>query len=210
MNQVVDIAASVESFALRRHVTTHAGLAMLKMPEDLDRYRTIIGMTLPDIVVEIGTYAGGSARWFADLGLDVITIDIAPRNVAELDVQGVAFWTADSRDPGVADELAEVLDGRRVMVVLDGDHSANTVRQEIGLYGPLVSPGCYLVVEDGILSHASRAQLTAQSMSDLDGGPVAAVRDLLYGAPGWIRDVHVEGMHPVTHHPEGWWRRDAG
>ncbi len=34
------------------------------------------------------------------------------------------------------------------MVVLDSDHSQAHVEAELDAYAPLVSPGCYLIVED--------------------------------------------------------------
>jgi cephalosporin hydroxylase len=38
----------------------------------------------------------------------------------------------------------------RVCVFLDSDHSAQHVAAELRNYGPLVSPGCYLIVADSI------------------------------------------------------------
>jgi cephalosporin hydroxylase len=37
------------------------------------------------------------------------------------------------------------------MLLADGNHAAEHVFQELLLYGPMVAPGCYFVVEDGIV-----------------------------------------------------------
>jgi len=36
----------------------------------------------------------------------------------------------------------------RVMVFLDSDHRTEHVAKELKAYGPLVTPGCYMVVDD--------------------------------------------------------------
>ena len=83
------------------------------------------------------------------------------------------------------------------MVVLDSDHSPEHVEREIDLYGPLVSSGCYLVVEDDI----------QQWMTNFNGqGPLDAIEFRLMDRPEWERDLLVESMYAITMHPAGWWR----
>jgi cephalosporin hydroxylase len=184
--------------ALRRQ---NAGGAV-KTAEDLARYAAVIAQSGPAVVVECGTYEGGSARWFADRGLDVITIDIRPPGfVPEPGVTGIF---GDSIDPDIVAKAAELTDGRRTMVVLDSDHHVNHVAAEIELYGPLVSPGCYLVVEDGIVDFIP--------VGGIDGyapyaGPMTAVRELLVDNPNWEWAEDIEAMSPVSMSPMGWWRR---
>ena len=38
-------------------------------------------------------------------------------------------------------------------------------------------------------------------------GPLEAIEELLIDDGSWVRDLEIEGMHPVTMHPAGWWRR---
>ena len=38
------------------------------------------------------------------------------------------------------------------MVILDSDHSADHVFEELEAWAPLVTPGCYLVAEDGFVT----------------------------------------------------------
>lgn len=39
------------------------------------------------------------------------------------------------------------------MVILDSDQSTDHVRSELRAYAPLVSPECYLIVEDTIIGN---------------------------------------------------------
>lgn len=199
-----------------------AGQSCWKHPDDLERYGQIIETTRPDVIIETGTNTGDSARWFAqfDCVQLVITIDIDGRRWTgpPTTVQGkIQRFIADSVSGvgWVEKELTrhkwfERGDQPRVMASLDSDHSAAHVRREIELYGPLVSPGCHLVVEDGILAWLPWTTLEAHGCT-YEGNPLDALEthaDALSMA-GWTRDAEIENLTGVTMHPAGWWRRGA-
>jgi len=177
----------------------------VKITEDLDRYAAVIARSGPEAVIECGTWRGGSALWFARQGLAVVTIDTDPRRAcaeARAD-ERIMFLAGDSADPAVIAAAAAAVKGRRVMVVLDSDHSPGHVRREIEAYGPLVTAGCYLVVEDGLI------RWIPSPFPARLAGPLDAVELLLAGDPRWRRDRETEEMHPVTMSPMGWWQRVA-
>jgi cephalosporin hydroxylase len=97
----------------------------------------------------------------------------------------------------------------RVMVVLDSDHSAAHVRKEIELYGPLVTPGCHLVVEDTIFGYGTSGLRDQHFPGGLDGSPLDAVAELLAGNDEWSRDIAIERANPVSSNPAGWWIRNG-
>ena len=171
----------------------------VKLEEDLARYEVVIGKTEPEVIVETGTYTGKSAVWFTNLGPEVITIDIDHSHIRGL-VPGVRYFYGSSTDLKIVSIALELTHDRRTMVVLDSDHAAMHVSREIELYGPLVTPGCYMVVEDGIAPWATPCAG--------DPGPMAAVTALLSDNPGWSMDYEVQDMSPITMHPLGWWRKN--
>jgi cephalosporin hydroxylase len=187
----LDVVASV------RACSRQNAEGAVKIWEDLDRYRAVIKASSPQVVVECGTWRGGSAAWFAHQGLQVVTIDTIPYD-GWRDPR-VTYLTGQTQDPVIAALAAGFAAGNRAMAVLDSDHSQAQVAAEISLYGPLVHPGCYLVVEDGICRWLPEF--------DQCGSPLDAIEDLLAGSPEWVRDTGTEGMYPVTMHPAGWWRR---
>ena len=173
----------------------------VKVAEDLDRYRAVIAATKPEIVVECGTFDGGSAKWFEAQGLEVVTIDISSAAAVTLSASKQITWiVGDSVSDGAVALAEQLTRGRRTMVVLDSSHHADHVRQEILSYGWMVTPGCYLVVEDGIVRWMPEADA-------LGGGPLVAIEKLLVGNPHWELDEATEAMSPVTMYPMGWWRR---
>jgi cephalosporin hydroxylase len=89
----------------------------------------------------------------------------------------------------------------RVMVVLDADHSANFVRQELAVFAPLVSPGCYLIVED--------TNIGGNPVPSADPGPMAAVERFLASNSDFEADRDRERFL-MTLNPKGYLRRRDG
>ena len=201
----VDIEASLASLARDEHVQPDG---MLKLREDLHRYDEIIEATRPEIIVETGTRSGASARWFKQMApwARVITVDIDHGELRRDGRTPVMYLLGDSADRKIADRVQEVVGGRSCMVVLDSDHSTLHVTREIQLYGPLVTPGCYLVVEDGIFGYASPGQ-HEYHLGACIGSPLEAIAAELADNPGWVRDTAIEELHPASHHPAGFWRK---
>lgn len=205
----IDIRKSIGSFGTKRGYTQHhCTVPMWKSAQDLIRYRHIVEATRPEVVVETGTRWGGTAAWFADsFHVDVITVDVAAAPDIR-DWPGVTTVVGSSVAPDVVGRVVELIAGRRCMVTLDSDHHFDHVQAEIRAYAPLVSPGCYLVVEDalGDLVEPAEARRFGSRIPE-EGGPLPAIEAELAGDPGWVRDLDIEGMDPVSHSPFGWWRR---
>lgn len=206
----VDAAASLATFDEGGHLQDHRGVPVWKLAYDLDRYADVMVASRPDVVVECGTMWGGSALWFEDHGVDVITIDMEPGPIypaARARCERTTWISGSSINPAIVARVAKLVAGRRVMVSLDSDHSSSHVMSEIELYGPLVSPGCYLVVEDGIFDLAPTAQGRAKGGALLEhvGGPLRAIVQTLVDDPGWVRDHAIERAYPLSYCPAGWW-----
>jgi cephalosporin hydroxylase len=133
--------------------TTYRGVTAWKSPLDLWIYQEIIHEIRPGLIVETGTAYGGSALFLADLCENlghgrVVTIDIRDR-ASGVDHARLSKLAGSSSDPTVRDlALNAASDPGPVMVILDSDHSAEHVLAELRLWGDLVTPGSYLIVED--------------------------------------------------------------
>lgn len=207
----ISIAASLAAVDHRHHVVQYGGREILKFTADLDRYELLIAETRPELIIETGTYSGGSAAWFADQpGVElVLTIDRAHPGPILLGAV-LGLYGLSSTSGSVEDQVSRLAAGRRTMVVLDSDHTAGHVAREIELYGPLVTPGCALVVEDGLFDHATAEMLRRWGMPELiDGnGPGKAIRDRL-DAPDWRRADGLVVDSQLTQNVDGWWIRNG-
>lgn len=136
--------------------TRWLGVSVVKSPTDLLVLQEIIAETRPNLIIETGVLAGGSTYYLATL-FDLMGIDGTVVGV-DVDLSAVSPYIADhprveliegsSTDPAVVATLRERAEGRRVMVDLDSDHRAEHVAGELRALAPLVTPQCYLVVED--------------------------------------------------------------
>lgn len=200
---MIDIEASLAA------VGRQSAEGCVKTWEDLERYQAVIEATNPDLIIECGTFSGKSALWFArNSEADIVTMDVTPYidppiRVA-LDRFYVNDYTCSSTDPEmVATVAGSAAAHKRVMVVLDSDHSAPHVLAEMHAYGPLVTPGCYMVVEDTLLRH-----MPGEERRHYDGNPWDAVDEwMAVHGDEWELDTEIEAMHPVTQFPGGWLRR---
>lgn len=201
---MTDLEGSVEDL----EAIWGVGRGMHKNHLDLRRYEQIIKEVRPNVVVETGLLYGGSMHWFAARVPHFITIDN--------DAASVAAVRADEHGMGPVPENAEIIWGwstghfpviRKkvealggpVMVVLDSDHSTATVLGEMQRYGTIVTPGSYMVVEDGILAYTPR--------NWYEGNPLEAIEQFLPDHPEFQNDARIEGMFPRTQHPGGWLKR---
>ncbi len=133
------------------------GIQIAKHPNDIMSIQQILWETKPGLYIETGTYHGGSALFVADM-MDIMGIDqgkvisIDKDHPADLpDHPRIIYHTGSSVGDGTKRFLKEdgIMDtDERIMVSLDSDHSKSYVLRELALYAALVSPGCYLIVED--------------------------------------------------------------
>jgi len=134
----------------------YRGVASWKNVCDLWVIQEIIWETQVERVIEIGVQYGGTTLWLSDLmknfrgdsGL-VVSIDLEPPAIAL--PENVRLVLGDSIAPETVERVRSLCAGHRTMLIADGDHAADRVLEEMRLYGPLISEGCYFIAEDGIV-----------------------------------------------------------
>jgi cephalosporin hydroxylase len=172
---------------------------------DLWTIQETISEIRPALLVETGTNRGGSALFFAHL-FDlmgqgrVVTVDVM--KLHELSHPRVRFLIGSSTSDEVVREVraeAAAASGP-VMVILDSDHAAAHVAQELELYSPLVTPGSYLLVQDGVID-------VIDAFRKIRPGPLAAIEAFLPRHAEFELDAARCERFLISHHPKGWLRR---
>lgn len=135
------------------------GVEIAKHPCDLMVYQAIIWEHRPNIIIECGSFQGGSGLFLAEQLADavgggaVVSIDITRPSKPPYHPR-LEFVQSSSIDPAVRDRVEACIAARlppvapRVMVILDSDHTQAHVAAELQLWAPLVTAGQYLIVED--------------------------------------------------------------
>lgn len=189
----------------------YRGLPTLKNPFDLALYPLLLEELRPRTLIEIGSHAGGSALWFADMAaardieLVVHSVDLTvPQEVRH---PRVTFHQGDGRNLAVTfstEFLASL--PKPWLVIDDADHHYQTTLAALRFFDPWLSPGDYFVVEDGILTDMRVSE-------DYGGGPARAIDHFLstsgerrYEADRRYCDYFGRN---VTWNVDGWLRRVA-
>ena len=179
------------------------GVILMQNPADMWIMQELITEIRPDFIIETGTYAGGSALYFATILKQVnnkgkvITVDIDPKNNYFIDrlktnpplyntVKStfdnyIEVITSDSVDPELIKQLKKRTKNKKVIVTLDSCHNYEHVLKELNLYSELVSPGSYLIVQDTFFDDKEEwIEKYAQCPGyKLKGGPGKAVKEFL-------------------------------
>jgi len=189
--------------------TRWLGILTQQNPNDVWIHQEIITEVKPDFIVEAGTLNGGSAALWATILQQVnpegrvITIDIADNagEARKLPIvqQKVDFLIGSSTDPAIVDQVTKRVQGRKVLVILDSDHSKDQVLAEMKAYAPLVPVGSYLIVQDtNINGHPV--------LESFGPGPWEAVEEFLSTNDQFKPDPECERLL-FTMHPYGYLKR---
>ncbi|MHC5022851.1 MAG: cephalosporin hydroxylase family protein [Planctomycetota bacterium] len=138
------------------------GRPIIQLPEDVVRLQELIWNVKPRVIVETGIAHGGSLVLSASMcalqgfgrviGIDV---EIRAHNRAAIEAHPLAglitMLEGDSKDPATIEQVRRLVGNEApVMVMLDSSHERDHVHAELEGYGPLVTPGSYIIAMDGI------------------------------------------------------------
>jgi cephalosporin hydroxylase len=199
------------------------GIPVIQLPEDLMRYQEVVTRLTPDVIIETGIAHGGSAVFSASLcrmlgrgRVIAIDIDIRPHNRHRLEshrlIDSITLIEGSSIAPDIVAQVASLVrPGETVLVVLDSNHSHDHVLGELEAYGPLVTPGSYIVATDGImgaLTDVPRGKATWGT-----DNPVAAARAFVTNHPEFVIEEPAWPFNEstltrnITHWPGAWLKR---
>jgi cephalosporin hydroxylase len=202
---------------------TWLGRPLIQLPDDMIRTQEAIYQVQPDVIIETGIAHGGSLIYYSSLlemigkghviGLD---IDIRSHNRAAIEAHPMArritMIEGSSTAPETIDQVkALIKPGDKVMLILDSNHSRDHVAAELEAYAGLVTPGSYVLSQDGVMK-----LVAGMPRSGPDWGtdnPISAVEAFLAAHPEFELRLPPRPFDETletpecSHHPVGWLRR---
>lgn len=197
------------------HNNSWLGFKVKQLPTDLMIFQQLVWRQRPKVIVETGTYRGGSAIFFASLlyflgGGRVISIDVKKDEEVEKAIQShmlgahVTLVHGDSAAPDTIATVRDLVDEEKnVMVFLDSHHGYEHVKAELSAYAEFVPLKGYLVVEDTICFELSKLPGFAVWR---ENNPLRAVDEFLETRSDFVRDERWEKFM-ISYCPRGFLRR---
>lgn len=131
------------------------GVPLHQYPTDLMVYQEMIYELKPDVILDIGTFLGGSALYYASI-LDLL--GPSSRRVISVDIQHsgalrehprITYLLGSSTSEAILKQIrGSIRPDDKVLVFLDSDHRMQHVLNELRAYSQIVTKGSYIVVED--------------------------------------------------------------
>lgn len=185
--------------------TRYHGYESHKCPLDLWIFQEVLHDVRPGLVVEIGTYLGGTTLFLAhqlELFGQGRVLSIDNRELPRPTHGRIEYLLGNSQDQQILTHVraaAAAVGPAPVLVIHDGDHECAAALADLEAYAPLVTPGSYLIVEDTNLNGHP-------VLVDWGPGPWEAVESFLKLHREFQQDRSREKFL-MTYNPGGYLRR---
>jgi len=191
------------------------GRPIIQYPQDIIAIQEIIWKVKPDLIIETGIAHGGSLIFSASileligkgkvLGID---IDIRKHNRKQIEKHPlftrITMIEGSSIEKSVLQKVYALSKGmKKVMVLLDSNHTHEHVINELNLYSPMVSKGSYLIVFDTIAEFMPKKIFNNKPWGK-GNNPMSAVREFLKKNNRFKVDKLIEKKLLITGVPNGY------
>ena len=200
------------------------GRPIIQYPQDMIALQEIIWEVKPDLIIETGIAHGGSLIFSASmltlleacgeiengqvLGID---IDIREHNKKAIEEHPMSKKITMFQGSSIDDEMiARVQEfakqGKKVMVILDSNHTHAHVLAELRAYAHLASVGSYCCVFDTIVEDMPEDSFPNRPWGKGDN-PKTAVWEYLKENDNFVIDKDIENKILITVAPDGYLKR---
>jgi len=198
---------------------TWLGRPIIKFPNDIVVMQEIIWDVKSDLIIETGIAHGGgiifSASMLELIGGDGqvvgVDIDIRKHNKREIErhpmYKRIIMLEGDSVSEEIVSKIRKIAKSKkRVMVILDSNHTHKHVLKELELYAPLVTVGSYLVLPDTFIEYFPKGYYSNRPW-DVGNNPLTALREFLSKNNNFVIDKEKVNKSMITEAFDGYLKR---
>lgn len=173
------------------HKNKWLGAPIIRLPEDMIFQQELIFSERPDLIVEIGIARGGGLIFNASIqsicGIkpNVVGVDnkIFSHTVDAIKQSAFASSIHVIQGDSVSDDTVKKVSklmakSKKVLLVLDSDHSADHVLTELNMYSGNLPPGSVVIVCDTLIDELPPSTYKGRSWEN-GLGPLTAIRQFL-------------------------------
>ena len=194
---------------------TWLGLPIIQYPQDIIALQEIIWKTKPDLIIETGIARGGSIIFSASLleligKGEVVGIDIDIRTENKRAIKNhplnkrITMLEGSSIDKNIFEDVKKIAQGKKkILVILDSNHTHKHVLSELKLYSTFVSKNSYLIVFDTIIDDLPKELLDNRPWGKKNN-PKTAVKEFLKINQRFCVDKSLERKLIFTAAPMGY------
>jgi len=189
---------------------TWMGRPIIKYPQDIVIMQELIWDVRPDLIIETGIAHGGSIIFSSSMmellgnGGKVIAVDIEIRkhNREAIEkhpmMKNITKLEGSSVDEKIVQQIADYAKNfKKVMVVLDSNHSHEHVYRELEMYTPLVSMDSYILLPDTFVEFFPKGYVTNRPW-DVGNNPYTAMEAFLKTTDQFIKDESITNKLLIT------------
>jgi cephalosporin hydroxylase len=189
---------------------TWMGRPIIKYPQDITIMQELIWDVRPDLIIETGIAHGGSIIFSSSMmellgnGGKVIAVDIDIRkhNRDAIEkhpmMKNITMLEGSSVDEKIVKQIADYAKNfKKVMVVLDSNHSHEHVFRELELYTPLVSMDSYILLPDTFVEFFPKGYVTNRPW-DVGNNPYTAMEAFLKTTDQFVKDESITNKLLIT------------
>jgi len=194
---------------------TWLGLPIIQFPQDIIALQELIWKIKPDLIIETGIAHGGSLIFSASLlellgEGEVLGIDIDIRKHNKKAIQEhplykrIKMLEGSSINKTIIKKVYKIAKGKkRILVILDSNHTQEHVFQELNAYSSLIKKGSYIVVLDTIIEDMPKDFVKNRQWSK-GNNPKTAIHKFLKTNDRFKIDHNIHNKLLITVAPSGY------
>lgn len=193
---------------------TWLGRPIIQFPQDMIAVQELVWKIKPDIIIETGIAHGGSIIFSASMLQligkgKVIGIDVDIRKHNKIEIikhplyKRIKMVEGSSIEPKTIKKVFSMAKNKKkIMVLLDSNHTHDHVLKELEAYSPLVKKGSYIIVFDTMVEDMPKNSFPNRPWNKKNN-PKTAVREFLKKNKRFKVDESFEKKLLITSSPEG-------